>query len=1008
MTVEAQIPAGAFETSVELKVQILDMNSEETGQVMNAVMEKLAELYGDESGIAIAGAYVADISFQDAEGNEVEPNSAVKVTVISDPVDINIPKETGITSDVCQIYHVTDEEVTEIESGEILLDEDNRFIGMNFESDAFSPFAAVILDRPAILDTGVCKIDTTEYKTLSEALNAVPDGETIHLLENVELPEQTLSGKTFTLDLDDKTVALKGQLKISAGADITLKGTGSIKIDTFSPSGRTPIVVEEGTKLTIDGITLDAENTTTLSYISSSEAAWIKTKGTLVLDNGTLKNVNCSGTADCGVILVDGENASFTMNGGNICNNIFEGSGLGQGSYIGAVRVSGGASFTMNGGTINNNDLSTILWSAAVYVDSTDGSSSFVMNGGTISDNHSNSGGGVFVGAPDLNYTYIASFTMNDGTISGNQCEKYAGGVFVCGGGKAVMNNGQITDNTGGGGGGVATYDRYADYKEEFGESFTFTYTIEDWSTTYNVPASFEMNGGVISNNKTISYGPNNAYGGVGGGIYVASNTVVLNAGEIKDNTADKQGGGVYVGSVPYELHMYNTLVKDNKASILGGGIWSCPTGDVRVYVKDGGAVFGNTASISAAGDDFVSIPRSADHITTLADYMLGGGKVSYYKDGGVTANSGDLGTADLNVPRYNLTGDNEAIINISNTKDSYALKAIADEDAKSRAERSAKLTITGNSAPRGGGIGTNGSIVIGTDGEVGALEVSKKVEGTAGDKTKAFTFTVTLSNKTVNGDYCDITFKDGIATFTLKDGECKAATNLPAGVTYEVTEQEANQDGYTTEQTGTSGTIEADKMAAAVFTNTKNETPKPQTGNLTVSKKVEGTAGDKTKAFTFTVVLSDKTVNGVYGDMSFKNGTAEFTLKDGESRTASGLPVGTAYETSEKEANQDGYITAQVGTSGTIEKDKTATAVFINTKNNKDNNKDDKKDDGSHKHNKGDSSSGAGSTDKSPTNVSAPSTGDSSNPVLWIIFILIAVFGVIGITLTIVKHKIK
>ena len=38
--------------------------------------------------------------------------------------------------------------------------------------------------------------------------------------------------------------------------------------------------------------------------------------------------------------------------------------------------------------------------------------------------------------------------------------------------------------------------------------------------------------------------------------------------------------------------------------------------------------------------------------------------------------------------------------------------------------------------------------------------------------------------------------FKDGVATFTLKDGASKTATGLPAGTTYEVTEAEANQDG--------------------------------------------------------------------------------------------------------------------------------------------------------------------------------------------------------------------
>ena len=71
------------------------------------------------------------------------------------------------------------------------------------------------------------------------------------------------------------------------------------------------------------------------------------------------------------------------------------------------------------------------------------------------------------------------------------------------------------------------------------------------------------------------------------------------------------KGGGVYVACVPYVLHMYNAVIAENTASVLGGGIWSCPTGDVTIHVNNGGAVFDNTALQNAAGDDFVSVPRS-------------------------------------------------------------------------------------------------------------------------------------------------------------------------------------------------------------------------------------------------------------------------------------------------------------------------------------------------------------------------------------------------------------
>lgn len=68
--------------------------------------------------------------------------------------------------------------------------------------------------------------------------------------------------------------------------------------------------------------------------------------------------------------------------------------------------------------------------------------------------------------------------------------------------------------------------------------------------------------------------------------------------------------------------------------------------------------------------------------------------------------------------------------------------------------------------------------------------------------------------------------FKDGAAAFTLKHGESATAEGLPAGVTYEVTEAEADQDGYVTTSRGAKGTIEKDATSTAAFTNTKNITP--------------------------------------------------------------------------------------------------------------------------------------------------------------------------------------
>ena len=100
--------------------------------------------------------------------------------------------------------------------------------------------------------------------------------------------------------------------------------------------------------------------------------------------------------------------------------------------------------------------------------------------------------------------------------------------------------------------------------------------------------------------------------------------------------------------------------------------------------------------------------------------------------------------------------------------------------------------------------------------------------------------------------------------------------------------------------------------------------------GALTVTKNVTGNVSPD-EEFHFTVTLSDNTVTGTYGDMEFREGTAEIILSGGQSLTAEGLPGGLAYTVTEQEANQGGYITESRGETGTIPAGDTAQAVFTN-----------------------------------------------------------------------------
>ena len=119
-----------------------------------------------------------------------------------------------------------------------------------------------------------------------------------------------------------------------------------------------------------------------------------------------------------------------------------------------------------------------------------------------------------------------------------------------------------------------------------------------------------------------------------------------------------------------------------------------------------------------------------------------------------------------------------------------------------------------------------------------GGLTVSKTVSGGGASTTQAFTFTVTLDNRSISGSYGDMAFTDGVATFTLSHGESRTATGLPAGVGYTVVE--SGSGGYTVTSSGATGTIPAGKTAQAEFNNHK---PSPGGGedhetSVTVEKK--------------------------------------------------------------------------------------------------------------------------------------------------------------------------
>ena len=217
----------------------------------------------------------------------------------------------------------------------------------------------------------------------------------------------------------------------------------------------------------------------------------------------------------------------------------------------------------------------------------------------------------------------------------------------------------------------------------------------------------------------------------------------------------------------------------------------------------------------------------------------------------------------------------------------------------------------------------------INTRNTYGDLIIKKKVGGIAADTNKAFNFTVTLSDTNINGAYGDLTFKDGVATFELKDGERKIAKNLPNGVSYKVEEDNYTGLGYETMITGEEGTITGGNEVQALFINYRDAY-----GSLIIKKHLAGNDINPDDEFTFYINLNDDSINTTFGGIEFISGQATVDIKGNESLTINGIPHGTNYTVTERDYREEGYETTSINEEGTINEHSPAIAEFTNTRN--------------------------------------------------------------------------
>ena len=640
----------------------------------------------------------------------------------------------------------------------------------------------IVYTRESIKDSVGDTVSDDSTKTLQELVREAPYGkETV-----ITLKKDVKLGSTLTIPAEK-------MIKITSDEPYTILATKNSGVSVL-------VNVAEGASLELSGkVSLSGRY---------NKGAIISSKGAVVLSDEAVVCDGAASTVNTGVVDVSGDKASLTMTGG-----VIEQCEL-KDAYCGAVHAKDGAHVVMKGGVIRKNGIVVTGDTNGYHLTSSGvmlvGNARFDMSGGSIEGNSGYRGSAVLAYSEGEGDSQRAKFTMTGGQISGNRSSKLeagpldpSGAVHIEGNAEFTMKGGEIENNVASGngkGGGVCVVDPGCQGGETGNTAFT-------------------MQGGSISGNSASA----------GGGVYAYSNGVTLSAGKIEGNTARSMGGGVY--SEGNEAHGYSTLrienalVVDNHADKQGGGMWFCPTGDAKVYVQDGGLIAKNTAD--EAGDDFVFTgAKDAKYKLTLANRAPGGGKVSWYRDGGLFKPYGTIAATNPKIPRFSPDGDNGDPLSFTDATPNVALKSVMSEDVYNLGGGQASLTISGNTAPLGGGIGANGGVVIGRSENIN-IPVKKVWENPKIPHPNK----VKINLK--NGD----TVIDSI-TLSESDGWEGVFSNLPkcdaSGSVIDYAVAEVPVEGYSSKVTGD---------AERGFTVTNTSTAKV---SVPVEKKWVGPAAEK------------------------------------------------------------------------------------------------------------------------------------------------------------------
>ena len=644
--------------------------------------------------------YLLDITLWHGE-DEIEPTGSVTVTFSGIDTEGLYPK----------VYHIdtnaktaTDMETKTGENGDVTVDTDH-FSLYDLRLLTFQDLSGYVGDKFS---------EGGNFKLTGDAWTA--DGANSPILSITQNTTIDLNGHTLTISKANQ------YFDVHEGAKLTIMDSSNSIQDT----GSTVTGNVYGNKATL-------ENDTLTYYITESAATGTGTTETLVKHTVPLTRAGrilCQ-EASAQAILVKGalelQSGVLQNTGGQHIFTVDRGTLDINGGYI----VGSGSNGTPGGG---------------IYVDN----GTVNLRGGVIAANRGSSGGGIFFQNGTLN--------ISGGAVTGNEVinghTDNGGGIFVQNGtlnlsGGYVTNNYKACDcdvcqgdvNNTHGGGGIALANSSA--MNMTGGYVTGNYSglagggIYAGFHSHNV--KFTMSGGTIASNcAELGEGGGLRIAGGTDGVIQATNKVYI-TNNITNTNNDWGGGGIFVQEKG-NLSIVNSLITNNSAGGFGGGVGACPTGETLIVNQDGAAIYENRAS----GTNMSGGGNNKTYDSTLAqtsEVFTRNGYADYFC---VRARDGANGPISLVTGLMagggaaNWTGScDEQPVSIGPSgyaaaKYLFGLDAHPDDAAKSQAVNAAKVIITGNhSNIHGGGIMTNGGLILGRKEEIVTATPALDITGT-------------------------------------------------------------------------------------------------------------------------------------------------------------------------------------------------------------------------------------------------------------------------------------